>query len=197
MHRSGLPLYHGVWNMMLDCSLLAPTCQINWRSNQTIGHSLVIIFTQPFHTCNYLSSMWLRSGFRKCKHSTATKFMMTSSNGNIFRFTYWPLLCGEFAGHRWISLTKASDVELWCFLWSALWINGEVKNREAGDLRCHRAHYDVITMCQGMSSSITTQVESSVWLTNHCWQPINTVKVCEDLFTKTEHVTLLWWDFMV
>ena len=22
-------------------------------------------------------------------------------------------------GHRWISLTKASDVELWCFLWSA------------------------------------------------------------------------------
>ena len=22
-------------------------------------------------------------------------------------------------GHRWIPLTKASDVELWCFLWSA------------------------------------------------------------------------------
>ena len=28
-------------------------------------------------------------------------------------------LCGEFTGHRWIPLTKASDVELWCFLWSA------------------------------------------------------------------------------
>ena len=27
-------------------------------------------------------------------------------------------LCGEFTGHRWIPLTKASDVELWCFLWS-------------------------------------------------------------------------------
>ena len=28
-------------------------------------------------------------------------------------------LCeGEFTGHRWIPLTKASDAELWCFLWS-------------------------------------------------------------------------------
>ena len=29
-------------------------------------------------------------------------------------------LCGEFTGHQWIPLTKASDAELWCFLWSAL-----------------------------------------------------------------------------
>ena len=29
------------------------------------------------------------------------------------------LLCGEFNGHRWITFTKASDAELWCFLWSA------------------------------------------------------------------------------
>ena len=27
-------------------------------------------------------------------------------------------LCGEFTGHRWIPHTKASDAELWCFLWS-------------------------------------------------------------------------------
>ena len=43
--------------------------------------------------------------------------MMTSSNGNIFHVT--GLLCGEFTGHRWIPRTKASDAELWCFLWSA------------------------------------------------------------------------------
>ena len=41
-------------------------------------------------------------------------FMMTSSNGNIIRVT--GLLCGEFTGHRWMPLTKASDEELWCFL---------------------------------------------------------------------------------
>ena len=32
------------------------------------------------------------------------------------------------------------------FLWSAPWINGWVNNREGGDLRRHRAHYDVIVM---------------------------------------------------
>ena len=45
------------------------------------------------------------------------RFMMTPSNGNIFRVT--GRLWGEFTGHRWSSLTKASDAELWCFLWSA------------------------------------------------------------------------------
>ena len=43
--------------------------------------------------------------------------MMTSSNGNIFRVT--GLLCGEFTGPRWIPHTKASDAELWSFVWSA------------------------------------------------------------------------------
>ena len=43
--------------------------------------------------------------------------MMASSNGNIFHVT--GTLCGEFTGDRWISRTKASDAELWCFLWSA------------------------------------------------------------------------------
>ena len=44
--------------------------------------------------------------------------MRTSSNGNIFRVT--GPLCGEFTGHRWIPLTKASEAELWCFIWCAL-----------------------------------------------------------------------------
>ena len=28
-------------------------------------------------------------------------------------------LCGEFTGDQWIPRTKASEAELWCFLWSA------------------------------------------------------------------------------
>ena len=44
-------------------------------------------------------------------------YMMTSSNWNIFRDT--GPLCGKFTGHGWIPITKASDAELWCFLWSA------------------------------------------------------------------------------
>ena len=38
-----------------------------------------------------------------------TPFMMTSSNGNIFRVAGH--LCGEFTGHRWIPRTKTSDME--------------------------------------------------------------------------------------
>ena len=57
-----------------------------------------------------------------CYPATGPKFcailMMTSSNGYIFRVTGH--LCGEFTGPRWIPHTKASDAELWCFLWSAL-----------------------------------------------------------------------------
>ena len=44
--------------------------------------------------------------------------MKTWSNENIFRIT--DSLLGESTGHRWTPLTKASDTELWCFLWSAL-----------------------------------------------------------------------------
>ena len=43
--------------------------------------------------------------------------LSTSSNGNIFRVT--GPVCGEVTCHLWIPLTKASDAELWCFLWSA------------------------------------------------------------------------------
>ena len=43
--------------------------------------------------------------------------MMMSSNGNIFHVT--GPLWGDFTGDQWIPVTKASDVELWCFLWSA------------------------------------------------------------------------------
>ena len=55
-------------------------------------------------------------------------------------------VCREFTSQRWIPHTKASDVELWCFLWSAPWINGWVNNSEAGDLRCQCTHFDVIVM---------------------------------------------------
>ena len=42
---------------------------------------------------------------------------MSSSNGNICRVT--GPLGGGSTGHRWIPLKKASDAELWCFLWFA------------------------------------------------------------------------------
>ena len=72
------------------------------------------------------------------------KFMMTPSNGNIFRVTGH--FCGEFTDHRWIPHTKASDAELLMFSLICARINGWVNNGEVGDLRRLRAHYDAIVM---------------------------------------------------
>ena len=102
-----------------------------------------------------------KSQFLRSIHATVTQrhkarasskgqhfhFMMTSSNGNIFRVT--GRMWGEFTGHRWIPLTKASDAKLCCFLLFSVICastNGWVNNRDAGDLRRHRAHYHVTVM---------------------------------------------------
>ena len=70
-------------------------------------------------------------------------YMMTSSNGNIFRVT--GLLCGEFTDPGEFPaqrpVTRSFDV----FLIYAR-INDWVNNREAGDLRRHYGHYDVNLM---------------------------------------------------
>ena len=87
--------------------------------------------------------------------SPLSQFMMTSSNGNSFCVT--GPLCGEFIGHRWIPHTKASDAELWCFLWSTPEKNGWANNRKAGHLRRHRTHHDVIVMsfCRRQAIALT------------------------------------------
>ena len=59
-----------------------------------------------------------RSRFLSNQISMNFGYMMASSNGNIFCVT-GPLR-GEFTVHRWILRTKASDAELWCFLWPGL-----------------------------------------------------------------------------
>ena len=46
-----------------------------------------------------------------------TKYMVMSSNRNIFRVT--GLLCAVFIGDWWIPHTKPSDRELWWLIWSA------------------------------------------------------------------------------
>ena len=58
---------------------------------------------------------------------------------------YWPFVRGIY---RVIPLTKASDAEHWCFLWSAL-TNDWANTRDAEDLRRHRAHCDMNVIING------------------------------------------------
>ena len=86
--------------------------EISWRPEKTQGtlsKILVCVGWNPEAALVLSISIF----FTKLLHW----YMMTSSNGNIFRVTGH--LCGEFTGPRWIPHTKASDAELWCLLWSA------------------------------------------------------------------------------
>ena len=71
-------------------------------------------------------------------------FMMTSSNGNIFRVT-WPFVRGILR-----SPVKSPHKGQWrgalMFSLICAWINGWVNNGEAGDLRRHRVHCNIIVM---------------------------------------------------
>ena len=116
-------------NGLVGCKVPSDLVKISVKEATHMG--FYYIMTQYF--CTYASS-------GPCELYQ----MMTSSNGNLFNVP--GLLCGEFTGHRWIPLTTANAAELWCFLWSTPWINGWVNNREAGDLRRHRVHHDVIVM---------------------------------------------------
>ena len=71
---------------------------------------------EPLIYPSWLSSLSLSTN-KSNIHESRTKQIMTSSNGNIFGIT--GPLWGESYGHRWIPLTKARDMELWWFLWSA------------------------------------------------------------------------------
>ena len=83
-------------------------------------------------------------GRQKVCKSTSLERLWRHQIKKIFRVTgpSW----GEFTGDRWIPPTKATDAELWYFLWPApgqtIWSN----NRYTGDFRRHRVHYDVTVM---------------------------------------------------
>ena len=68
---------------------------------------------------------------------------------------YWPFL----GGIHW-SLVNSPYKGQWhgalMFSLICAWINGWVNNREAGDLRCHCAHYDVIVIIAGLLHKLST-----------------------------------------
>ena len=100
-----------VLNVFYDCVL----CQ-KWLNKQV--HIYSEVWLQCCSLLSYNRADCIITPIRKSQgYVNAYSFMMTSSNGDIFRVTGH--LCGEFTGPRWIPRTKVSDAELWCFLWSA------------------------------------------------------------------------------
>ena len=83
-----------------------------WALDQLKGIGIKIIYRSMWLVSN---SMYELLYNYLGLNSRFSKFMMTSSNGNIFRVT--GNLYGEFTGHRRIPRTKASDAELCSFVW--------------------------------------------------------------------------------
>ena len=110
-------LNENVWLSLKISLKFVPEVRINnipaliqimaWRRPGAKPLSEPIMVKVLTHIC-VIPAQWVKMRFHA---------MMTSSNGNIFRVTGH--LCGEFTGHRWIPRIKASDAELWWFLWSA------------------------------------------------------------------------------
>ena len=105
-------------------------------------------------------------------YSKLNIYMMTSSNGDIFRVT--GPLCGEFTGHQWIPLTKASDTELWCFLWSTSdgWVNNENPRWFETPSSSLWHHYNVDSFKSSIQDLklVITSVQNSCHLLGLRWQ---------------------------
>ena len=105
-------------NRALETPTQGFTSSYTYQCN--IGYRRIAFWCPHIHRCRHFDSPWCRegsAGYSSRPPTLGWEQNMTSSNGNILRVT--GPLCGEFTGHRWIPLTKASDAELWCFLWSA------------------------------------------------------------------------------
>ena len=109
------------WQVIISLKSACVICVVNrvvWNNNKTSLHChlalLRNLITLLVFYIRHFSSLvsYIKNSFIRMCH-----VMVTSSNTNISRIA--GPLWGEFTGHRWIPLTKASGVELRCFIWSA------------------------------------------------------------------------------
>ena len=106
--------------------------------------------------------------------------MVTSSNGKIFRVT-GPLWGeGQWHGALMFSLICA-------------WPNGWVNNRDAGDLRWYRAHYDVTAMNGLHVRSGETDLFPMLMQQTHLTNPTKHLSHIHNALFRTEICTFLFW----
>ena len=129
---------------MICIYLLMPLCDL--RHCKWAALAKVMSWRQATTNIKHDRGPWrcTRSSDHSAWRVSFNYVMMTSSNGNIFRIT------GHLYGkiHRSPVNSPHNDQWRWLLMLSLIcgWINGWANIREAGDLKIHRAHYDVIVM---------------------------------------------------
>ena len=143
-----LPSWPGIW-LLNQFSLFHyfPHFSERWKHWLSMEYHFRICQVSPQLSCGDTWQIWmwfLWCDLYFCIEIISPMKKFTGHDDVIKRkhFMRYLSLCGEFTGHRWISLIKTTDAQLWCFLWKNDWIN----NRKDGNLRRHRAHCDVTVM---------------------------------------------------
>ena len=94
---------------------------------------------------------------KKCKkhaanavvHSFGVVVLLWFIHGDVIKWKHFPRYWPFVRAIHWSSMNsphKGQRRGALVFSLICAWINGWANNREAGDLRCHRAHYDVSVM---------------------------------------------------
>ena len=113
-------------------------CVCCCKTEQAVEQIIELLFDFRHHDTHVTSP--------KCRHSLHS--MKTSSKGKHF-LRYWPIMRGI---HQ--SPMDSPCKGQWCrtliFLFISAWTNGWANNRDASDLWCHCAHYDVTVMWIGV-----------------------------------------------
>ena len=116
---------------------------------------ILFLWQLPVQAVTRISSKW-----RYFRSNEGFKYS-TQSHDDVIKWEYfpryWPFVRGIHRSpvsspHKgqW---RRALMVSLIC-----AWISGWVNNRKAGDLRCHRAHYDVTVMSIATAGDLATHV---------------------------------------
>ena len=152
--RKGFILFHGalgcIWMHISNNSTFKELITHTFRSSFVLlwldTRGFTIIFQVDFSALGNFYDMINPMPMKQHWIICMTKwFMMTSSNGNIFRIT--GPLCGEF-----LSPVYSPHKDQWrralAFSLICAWTNGWVNTWDPGDLRHHRAHYGVTVMLE-------------------------------------------------
>ena len=112
-------------------------------SQYQMNSSLIDISTQQCKTAVSTLLMYWRYWRLALNH----RYIRLKCHDDVIKWKYfpryWPFVWGI---HRWPVNSPHKGQWRGALMFSLIcaWINDWVNNRKAGDLRCHRAHYDVI-----------------------------------------------------
>ena len=85
-------------------------------------------------------------------------------------------------------MTRSFDIFLFC-----AWTNGWAKNPDVGDLRRHRAHYDVTVMSKRLNFHAVISVSKSVWtLRPQCVPPVPDCVIYPDSKANEANMGPIW-----